>query len=315
LLTPDAVLRGAAEIRTGQAFCLSLPLDLPGGMVLNPNRKPPFISPVTDGSGPRYNRAWAEIDPRFVDVSSDDLVELTLQYSTQWDGLAHVGAFFDVDGLGVKSPVYYNGFRAGTDVQAPSDREALGLNGSFAQKLAVDNFAVKPVQGRGVLIDLLHHLGSAPQRVRFAAIEEIMRLDGIEVCEGDIVLLRTGFADRIIESTSGGDPMDLNNSCAVLDGSDQSTLEWITDCGLVALVADNYAVETPDIPRGPELQSGLPIHHLCLFKLGVVLGELWYLGELAQWLRAHGRNHCLITAPPLRLPGAVGSPANPVATV
>ena len=37
--------------------------------------------------------------------------------------------------------------------------------------------------------------------------------------------------------------------------------------------------------------------------------------ELADWLRANGRNRFLFTGPPLRLPGAVGSPATPVATV
>jgi len=53
----------------------------------------------------------------------------------------------------------------------------------------------------------------------------------------------------------------------------------------------------------------------CLFKLGVHLGELWHLTPLADWLRAHGRHRFLLTAPPLRLPGAVGSPTTPVATV
>ena len=48
---------------------------------------------------------------------------------------------------------------------------------------------------------------------------------------------------------------------------------------------------------------------------GVYLGEIWLLSDLADWLRAHGRNRFLLTAPPLRLPGAVGSPANAVATV
>jgi hypothetical protein len=57
------------------------------------------------------------------------------------------------------------------------------------------------------------------------------------------------------------------------------------------------------------------LHAHCLFKLGVYLGEIWYLSELADWLRAHGRSRFLLTAPPLRLPGAVGSPANAVATV
>jgi hypothetical protein len=58
----------------------------------------------------------------------------------------------------------------------------------------------------------------------------------------------------------------------------------------------------------------MPIHEHCLFKLGVHLGELWYLTELAAFLRQRTRSRFLLTAPPLRLPGAVGSPATPVAT-
>jgi len=57
------------------------------------------------------------------------------------------------------------------------------------------------------------------------------------------------------------------------------------------------------------------LHAHCLFKLGVVLGAIWYLSALADWLKAHQRNRFLLTAPPLRLPGAVGSPAPPVGRV
>lgn len=35
------VLQGVAEVREGLTFCLSLPLDVPGGMALNPRRLPP----------------------------------------------------------------------------------------------------------------------------------------------------------------------------------------------------------------------------------------------------------------------------------
>ena len=59
----------------------------------------------------------------------------------------------------------------------------------------------------------------------------------------------------------------------------------------------------------------LPLHAHCLFKLGVHLGEMFDLTALADWLREHDRFRFLLTAPPLRLPGAVGSPVTPVATV
>jgi hypothetical protein len=42
---------------------------------------------------------------------------------------------------------------------------------------------------------------------------------------------------------------------------------------------------------------------------------MWYLDQLATRLRELGRSRFLLTAPPLRLPGIVGSPLTPVATV
>ena len=101
----------------------------------------------------------------------------------------------------------------------------------------------------------------------------------------------------------------------MLDGRDEKLLQWITDSGLAVLVADNYAVEAHPATRHVGCCAALPLHEHCLFKLGIHLGELWHLTPLANWLRAKGRSRFLLTAPPLRLPGAVGSPATPVATV
>ena len=84
------------------------------------------------------------------------------------------------------------------------------------------------------------------------------------------------------------------------------------------MIADNYAVERfPALPPPDNTRTHplLPLHHHCLFKLGLPLRELWYLQELADWLRANHRTRFMLTAPPLRLPGAVGSPATPIATV
>jgi len=39
------------------------------------------------------------------------------------------------------------------------------------------------------------------------------------------------------------------------------------------------------------------------------------LSELAAELRRQNRSRYLLTAPPLRLPGAVGSPVTPVGTI
>ena len=40
MVTPAKVRQGIAEVREGRTFCLSLPLDVPGGQALNPRRTP-----------------------------------------------------------------------------------------------------------------------------------------------------------------------------------------------------------------------------------------------------------------------------------
>jgi kynurenine formamidase len=284
-----------------------------------------MLAPTEDMEGNAatfYNVHMSEMedwgDPRYVDVWADDVVTLSLQYSTQWDSLAHVGAEFDADGDGVEEAVYYNGYRAGSDLVGPQ-RDAAGDGGRhscYARHLGLEHMAYTGVQGRGVLVDLRHHLGDDWRGVNLAMLEEIMAADGVVVEPGDMLLFHTGFATRILEWERNPDPAKLFTLCTYLDARDESLLEWIADSQISALVADNYAVEgLLGKDRDPSRHSFLPIHHLCLFKLGVPLGEMWYLHELASWLREHGRSRFLLTAPPLRLPGAVGSPLTPVATV
>jgi len=54
LLTPERIKRAAAEVKEGIAFCLSLPLDYPGGNVLNPRRFPPVLRPTVRGGRPNF---------------------------------------------------------------------------------------------------------------------------------------------------------------------------------------------------------------------------------------------------------------------
>ena len=325
LLTPAKVLEGVREVQEGISFCLSLPLDLPGGTVLNQRRHPPRLAPTEDMDGTPatfYNVHMSEMpdfgDPKYVDVWADDVVTLSLQYSTQWDSLAHVGAEFDADGDGVEEAVYYNGYRAGVDLVGPAD-DANGDGAGprcFARHLGLEHMAFHGVQGRGVLVDLEKHVGREWRPIDLATLRQIMDADGVVVEPGDVLLLHTGFATQLVEWGGEPDPRKVFTTGAYLDAHDDALLGWIAESQIAALVADNYAVEgLLGKDRDPSRHSFLPIHHLCLFELGVPLGELWYLDELARWLREHDRSRFLLTAPPLRLPGIVGSPVTPIATV
>ncbi len=315
LLTPAKVLQGVAEVREGLTFCLSLPLDLPGGNVLNARRHPPKISPTKRANGkPVTNFLVCEEVEGADDVICDDLAVIHLQYSTQWDSLAHVGCLYDADGTGA-GPTYYNGFRGGRDIVGPASAAEADMP-SRAKHLGIERLAETGMQGRAVMIDLRAHLGDARTVVGWETLSRILEQDGVSVEEGDMVCLHTGYAQRLLEMGGNPDPALVHTLCAGLDGRDPGILDWITRSGLCALIADNYAVEiVPTRRAGDDPCAFLPLHQHCLFKLGVNLGELWHLTPLADWLRARGRYSFLLTAPPLRLPGAVGSPATPIATV
>src|ERR1700727_189869 len=74
LLTPEKVLQGVREVEAGISFCLSLPLDFPGGTALNQRRYPPVLAPTEDMNGTPatfYNVRMSEMEdwgnPKYVD--------------------------------------------------------------------------------------------------------------------------------------------------------------------------------------------------------------------------------------------------------
>ncbi|HSG76682.1 MAG TPA: cyclase family protein [Burkholderiales bacterium] len=319
-VTREKVLQGVAEVKEGIAFCLSLPLDYPGGNALNPRRRPPRLAPTIRDGKQAFCLPLAEFVGDVTDVVCDDQVLLALQYSSQWDSFAHVGAKFDADGDGKAEIVFYNGFRAGEHVkpgpEKPDAEPWAKFEGARAEALGIQNLAEHGAQGRGVLVDLHAHFGRERKAIGYDALMRVMEKDKVVVEKGDFVCFYTGFADVLLELKKNPDPQLIHNTCTGLEGRDDRLLQWITDSGCAALIADNYAVEIiPASPFKPLPHALMPLHEHCLFKNGIHLGEIWYLTELARWLREHRRNRFLLTAPPLRLPGAVGSPAPAVATV
>lgn len=311
LLTPEKVRQGVAEVKEGRSFCLSLPLHLPGGNAVNPKRHPPVLGPVYEKGTLYYNFLWKHHLEGSRDITSDEVMTLYSQYSTQWDSFAHVGMLFDADGDGEAEPVYYNGYRAYEHVGGPPDSGDLG-----AKALGIENMASTGVQGRAVLVDLHAHFGDERVAVGYDTLMSVFDQDGIVVEPGDMFLFHTGWDDLILGMGGNPDAEKLHASGAVLDGFDPKLLQWITDSGVSIIASDNMGVE--DSRGFGETQDGpsrLPLHRHCLFRLGIHLGELWYLSELAAALRQRKRYRFLLTAPPLRMPGAVGSPVTPVATL
>jgi kynurenine formamidase len=85
---------------------------------------------------------------------------------------------------------------------------------------------------------------------------------------------------------------------------------WLHAREVAAVATDTNAVEV--IPF-EDPSTPLPVHLLAIRDMGLTLGEMFDLDDLAADCAADGVWECFFTAPPLKVTGAVGSPLNPLA--
>ena len=190
---------------------------------------------------------------------NDDIIIMPLQAATQWDALSHV--YYD-DKL-------YNGFPANSVTSL----------GAF--HCGIDKVDGKGITSRGVLLDIVRLRGvetfcELGDPITPAELDEAAMAQGVAIGKGDIVLIRTGWWARFLETGDGTEPgAGLDWTCA----------SWLHDHEVAAVAADNLMVENP--------QSGidgvfLPMHMLCLRDMGLMLGEYWDLTALAADCAADG---------------------------
>jgi len=280
LLTDEVVAAAAAEIRTGRRFNLTLPLTLPDPPWSKVRR--PYRHSIFNYEG------LAGIQDDYVDA-------FYLQYSTQWDGFRHRAD--------PRTGLFY-------DEVTPADA---GPDGS---RLGIERWADLGFAARGVLADIAGHRARSGDALDWRSLEAItvedittvLRVQGSELRSGDVLLVRTGFADgyRASEAQTRED-VARRRDCPGLH-SGEAMAEFLWDSGVTAVAADNLAVETV-----PPTGEGLSLHERLLPLLGVPLGELFDFGALAEDCAADGRYSCFFVAIPLNMPGAVGSPGNALA--
>jgi kynurenine formamidase len=216
---------------------------------------------------------------------NDDLVVMPLQCATQWDGLAHVY-------YGGK---LYNGFPATCVTSAGAAHNSIDKIGAG-------------VVSRGVLLDVARALGEvrlAPGRaITPGDLEKAEAAAGVRAGRGDVLLVRTG---HLAVFTAEG---NREGYMRQMPGLGLACVEWLHAREVAAVATDTNAVEV--IPF-EDPSAPLPVHLLCIRDMGLTLGEMFALDELAEDCAADGVAEFLFAAPALKVAGGVGSPLNPVA--
>jgi len=217
---------------------------------------------------------------------TDDIIIMPLQCGTQWDGLGHI--------------MYYDHMWNGYDCR--------NVTTSGALKGGIEKTREKMV-GRGVLLDVARALGRKWLPDGFAITSEIFDLteqkQGVRVRRGDYLLVRTGHVERCLaakswDGYSGGDAPGLAFE----------TVDWIHKREIAGIATDTWGVEVR--PNETE-DTNQPWHWITIPIMGLTVGEIFHLGELAKDCAEDRRYEFLFVAPALPITGAVGSPVNPLA--
>lgn len=283
-ITPEAIAGACRLATSGKVFALGIPLQRQGPQSGTRQRFNPIHTMFRDGGDqPRDAAAVAEMQGY---GGSDDWIVMPLQCATQWDSLAHV--FYEGK--------MYNGF------------DATLVTSSGAARNGIDRTKDRLV-GRGVLLDVARHKGARALAPGYAITAEDLDATAaaqkVQVQRGDILLIRTGHMSRYLDK---GDwrHFDLDES----PGVSVRTAPWMHAREIAAVASDNYAVEV----RPSELPPFRSPFHICAIpNMGLTLGEIFFLEELAADCAEDGRYAFLLVAPPLPVTGGVGTPINPYA--
>ncbi|NYT67547.1 cyclase family protein [Pusillimonas noertemannii] len=281
-VSPDDIKAAAGLVRKGSVFSLGLEFDRNGPQKgLWGNRYNPIHTMLATGTDAVAGNQDAG-GLRY----ADDSVSMPLQCGTQWDGLGHI--FY-----GEKM---WNGY------------DARLVDSDGAHKNGIEKVKAKMV-GRGVLLDVARHLGvdslEDGQAISVDDLETTQKAQGVQVRRGDFVIVRTGHMERCLKQGEWG-----GYAGGEAPGLAFDTANWIYEKQIAAICTDTWGCEVRPNETDDCTQ---PWHWVVIPMIGISMGEIFYVKDLAEDCAADGVYEFMFTAPPLPITRAVGSPLNPIA--
>lgn len=284
-VSPAKIAAAARLVKKGQAFALATAFDANGPQPGGGRRFNPVHTMLATGSDVLSGGQDNIKGLRY----ADDVIAMPLQCATQWDGLGHV---FDHDRM-------WNG------------RSVALVNANGALKNGIESMRDK-IQGRGILLDVARWKKKPwlekGEGITPADLEACAKFQKVTVGEGDFLIVRTGHMSSYRQPDGSYKWGDYAGGDA--PGVTIETVAWLYERRVASIASDTWGVEvrpnaTPDCMQ--------PWHLIALPNMGLLIGEIFYLDELAADCARDKVYEFFFCAPPLPITGAVGSPVNPMA--
>jgi kynurenine formamidase len=279
---PSDLINAGSLVRKGKSFSLGLDFNQDGpqrtgwGGRFNPIHT--MLATGTDAVAGRQEKGKLRY--------ADDMVSMPLQCGTQWDGLAHI--FYGEQ--------MWNGY------------DARLVDATGAHKNGIHKTRAKMV-GRGVLLDIARYKGGDYLEEGYGIgnddLDGCAKAQGVKIKPGDFVIVRTGQMEYCLARGDWG-----TYSAGDAPGLRFETAEWIHRKQIAAICFDTWGCE---VRPNESTEAFQPWHWIVIPMIGITMGEIFYLKDLADDCAKDKVYEFLFCAPTLPITGAVGSPINPIA--
>jgi len=277
-VTPETIRAAAGLVRSGRSVSMAIPINKQAGPD-NANPASHFIAMGHDipvGGGESFGMCFLGM------MSHGDC-------HTHVDALNHVA---------YKGRLY-------------NDKDAIATLTSQGSAWGSIAAYADGIVGRGVLLDAARHRGvdwlEPGEAVGRAELEAIEKAEGVELREGDFLVFRTGHHARRLALgpwDNGYPPAGEGKA-----GLDVDTIPLMHARRIAGFLPDG---DGETVPGGVE-GIPYPIHALQLAAMGMLISDSLQFEDLARVCVEEGRWEFMVVGCPLRLPGATGSPWNPIA--
>jgi len=282
-VSAEMVIEASKLIRKGQVFGLGIPLDGNGPQRgLFGGRWNPIHTMLVTGT----DAIAGTLDETAKIRYADDALNMPVQAATHWDSVGHV---FYGDSM-------YNGFPAKL------------VDSGGVHRCGIEHTRDRMV-GRGVLLDVARWKKLPWLEDGYGIsnddLEATADAQGVEIRQGDFVIIRTGQMERCLAEKewggfAGGDA----------PGVKFENCYWSHGKEIAAICSDTWGVEVRPNETDEVMQ---PWHWVVIPAMGLTMGEMFYVKELAEACASDGIYEFFFTGPPLVITGGTGSPVNPMA--
>lgn len=277
-LTPEKIAAAAELVKSGRTVSMAIPINKSAG----PDNPEPAVHAITRNHDLPVSASGLTFGMCYLAMASHG------DCHTHVDALNHVG---------YRSQLY-NGKPVETLTSKGSD---------WGDITAYSNGIV----GRGVLLDAARNRGvdwlEPGEAVNRAELEEIEKDQGVKLEEGDIFVFRTGHdaRRRALGAWDNNYPPEGEGKA----GLHVDTVPFMHERKVAAFLPDG---DGETVPSNVE-EMPYPLHPLQIVAMGMCVSDSLNLEELAKACEEEGRWEFMVVGLPLRLPGATGTPWNPVA--